>query len=135
MNELLEERRILAEDNKYKVYSVYESVYLIDKYNQNKSHKFIAWIYGDPKGAIISKDQKYIVVSGYGISIYYLDEQLGESQLSFFDDPDNSKYTCGLHQNEIDDKSLNFFRFVSYNDKQEPRVFRMNAHNFQWEEL
>ena len=120
--------QILAEDKRYKVYSISENVYLIDKEHRNKDDQNIASVYGDPDSALISKDQKYIVVAGHGINIWYLDTDKPKKGLEILTDPDNQMWTKALHQDIVADKSWDFFRFVSYDENNKTRVFRMNVH-------
>ncbi len=115
----------IAENQKYKVYSLDESVYLKEKNtfeNQNdysKNDKFIAYHYGNPNNGIIT--DYYVIISGYGISVY----DLKNGTEKHFFDGENNWWTNGVHQDEKDDYKSEF-RFVSWNSEDKLRVFKMN---------
>ncbi|MCH5348052.1 MAG: hypothetical protein J1E40_01900 [Oscillospiraceae bacterium] len=60
----------LAECKRYAVISEYETVYLIDKTANTKI--IIGDFYGDPNGAIIDPNEKFVVMYGCGIIVYFL---------------------------------------------------------------
>ncbi len=118
--------RFLAEDASYKVYALYESVYLKLKSssrNQNDYEKqdlLIGCHYGDPSAAIILPG--YIIVAGCGLTIFDLEKQ---EESTFFDEPDSIVWTNGLYQDGMD--SPLEFRYVAFTDNEKLRVFKMNA--------
>ena len=61
---------ILAESNKYIVYNDYETVFL--KKKSDCSEIIIGDFYGDPFGAFIDKEERFVVMYGCGVIIYYL---------------------------------------------------------------
>ena len=61
---------ILAENKRYTVISEYETVYLTDKTNNKKI--IIGDFYGDPAGAFIDANEKFVVMYGCGIIVYFL---------------------------------------------------------------
>lgn len=88
--------RYLAESENFKVYSIYENVYLKNKTKTQFQNDFdnqdllIAYHYGDPNDALILPNEKYIVVSGCGISIYDVENQVDNHIL---DDPGHVTWT------------------------------------------
>lgn len=122
MNEI----NFIAENETYKVYSIYESVYLKEKKSTDnlegfsKKDKYIAHHYGDPNDGIITED--YVIVSGCGISIYDLKNGI---EKHFYDNPDNIFWTNGIHQDGQDDYHTEF-RFITWNSENKLRVFKMN---------
>jgi hypothetical protein len=118
--------RFLAEDASYKVYALYESVYLKLKgssRNQNDYEKqdlLICCHYGDPSAAIILPG--YIIVAGCGLTIFDLEKQ---EEATFFNEPDSISWTNGLYQDGMD--SPLEFRYVTLTDDEKLRVFKMNA--------
>lgn len=67
---------ILTSNDNYEIVNEYETVYLINKNTNNKI--IIADFYGDPISAIISLDEKYCVVIGCGLVVYFLKEPYQE---------------------------------------------------------
>jgi len=61
---------VLCESKKYMVTSDYEIVTLTVKNTHEKIQ--IGDFYGDPEGAIISADEKFCVMYGCGIIVYFL---------------------------------------------------------------
>lgn len=125
----------ITENEKYKVYSLDESIYLKEKkMSENhdefsKNDKFIGHHYGNPNDGIITEN--YVIVSGCGISIYDLKEQ---TDRYLFTDENDRYWTNGIHQEGEDDYRIEF-RFVSFNSENELRVFKMNAQTEQLSEL
>ena len=62
----------LAKSDNFKILYEYETVFL--QKNDNEKLVVIGDFYGDPQVAIISKSEKFCVVGGCGIIIYYLKE-------------------------------------------------------------
>ena len=120
--------RFLAENIDYKVYSIYESVYLKTKKssknldNFEESDTLIGVHYGEPNNAIILNSNNHIVVSGCGLSIYEISTKDEKHILS---EPDNITWTNVVYQDELDNLQLEF-RFVSFNKVNDLRVFKMN---------
>lgn len=116
----------LAEDTRYKVYALYESVYLklksssCNQNNYEKQDLLIACHYGDPSAAIIIPG--YIIVAGCGLTIFDLEKQ---EETTYFDKPDSISWTNGLYQDGMD--SPLEFRYVALTDNEKLRVFKMNA--------
>src|SRR4051812_9614507 len=98
--------RYLAESENYKVTSEYEYATLHFKNKILKKPVYIGDFYGDADCAIISRDEKYLVVAGCGLIIYRLKEPFTEygdtgssTQYSeFFREPTNHWWINGLHQ-------------------------------------
>lgn len=61
---------ILAENSNYIIYNEYETVVL--KKKSDNSEIVIGDFYGDPDGALIDKEERFIVMYGCGVIIYYL---------------------------------------------------------------
>jgi hypothetical protein len=62
--------KVLAESNSYQILNEYESVLLRVKETSQLIN--IGDFYGDPQVALISNDEKYCVMGGDGVIIYYL---------------------------------------------------------------
>lgn len=67
---------ILAESKNLLVKNEYEKVFLIFKSNRRKI--YIGDFYGDPQAAVISNDERFCVMVGCGLIIYYLQEPFEE---------------------------------------------------------
>lgn len=61
---------ILAESHNYIVYNDYETVFLRKK--SGNSVTVIGDFYGDPDGALIDMEERFILMYGCGVIIYYL---------------------------------------------------------------
>ena len=133
--------KYLAESKNYKVTSEYESVTLHLKNKLLKQSVYIGYLYGDPDCAIISKDEKYLVVAGCGLLIYNLLEPFNEVCIDqptfqyseFFNNADNVWWVNGLHQTDID-ADWKYFRFVAANNEGE-FIYKMNAEDFNIEKI
>jgi len=68
----------LAESPKYQISSEYESVFL--KIKETSQVIEIGDFYGDPQIVAISCDEKYCVMGGAGVIIYFLKEPFQEYQ-------------------------------------------------------
>jgi hypothetical protein len=64
--------KVLAESNSYQILNEYESVLLRVKETSQLIN--IGDFYGDPQVALISDDEKYCVMGGAGVIVYYLTE-------------------------------------------------------------
>lgn len=127
----------LFEDDRFKIYSHCEYVYLKDKMTcllqddwEKDDDTSIGWIYGEPTGALIL-NKRFIVVVGSGIYIY--DITNGKLQ-EYYNEPDHIKWIETVYQ-DYSDKFNEEFRFVAFNDNDELRVFRFNIVNKQLEEM
>lgn len=119
--------QILAENEFYKVHSISENVYLIDKRYKNdvKVGKYLDSFYGDPHGAIISQDGEYLVVFGDHIYIYLFEKEINYIiEVYRYDN-----YVCTVYQDIINDKGFNFFRFVAYDENDQLGIFKMNIND------
>jgi len=95
--------------------------------------------YGDPECAIISRGEKYLIMAGCGLIIYYLQEPFEQylydksstQYFYFFNEPSNIWSINGLRQEDID-SDLDSFRFVAANDDGE-FIYKMNAKTFEIE--
>lgn len=122
--------KFLAENERYKVYSIYESVYLKDKsisenlIDYSDDDIFITAIYGDPSNAILigNKKSQHILISGCGINIF--DINTGKC-LELFTQKNNMLWTFAIHQ-EDSDCQLTEFRFISYDNTDIPVIYKMN---------
>ncbi len=118
--------QFIAENEKYKVYSSYEDVYLKEKKACHHQDEFsekdrcIGSHYGDPNDGIITEN--YVIVSGHGILIYDLKNHKEKHVLN---SAKNEHWTNAIHQDMFDDYHTEF-RFVSYNSENKLRVFKMN---------
>ena len=45
--------------------------------------------------------------------------------------PNNMTWTNAIHQDEIEDNLLTTFRFVTYNARNKPTIFKMNINNLK----
>jgi hypothetical protein len=133
--------RYLAESENYKVTSEYEIVTLHFKNRLFKKPLYVGDFYGDPDCAIISRDEKYLVMAGCGLIIYRLQEpfeEYGSSKpteqyFEFFRDPPSHWWTNGLHQTDVD-SDWKFFRFVAANDEGE-FIYKMDSTTFEVEKI
>ncbi len=118
--------RWLAESENFKVYSIYDNAYIKNKQTSNslsqfeKTDKHIQWIYGEPNGAIIMPKEDQIILVGSGIYIYDIQ---AEKLIELYNDPKNIKWVDTIYQTEEDDW-LNEFRIVTFNEKDQLRVFK-----------
>jgi hypothetical protein len=133
--------RYLAESENYKVTSEYEYATLHFKNKLFGGSVYIGDFYGDPDCAIISRDEKYLVVAGCGLIIYRLKEPFMEyvgnensNQYSeFFREPENDWWINGLHQTDVDG-DWKYFRFVASN-KEGEFIYKMNVEDFNIEKI
>ncbi len=123
----------LTENDRYKVYAIYENVYLKEKATSNNLDNYeeddinIAWHYGDPNAAIILNSGQHLIIGGCGLTIYDLKNK---TEKTFLDDPDDISWVFALYQDGIDDQYKEF-RFVAYYDNDKLRVFKMNIETDQ----
>lgn len=61
---------VLAESKQYKITNECETVYLEDKISHIKI--VIGDFYGDPEGAVIDRNERFAVVYGCGVIVYFL---------------------------------------------------------------
>lgn len=70
--------KLLAESENYLIANEYEKVFLRNKATGKQT--LIGDFYGDPEGAVISCDEEYCVMFGWGLILYYLAEPFEEYQ-------------------------------------------------------
>lgn len=122
--------RFLAESESFKVYSIYESVYLKVKpccrnhMAYEKSDECIASVYGDPDSALISFDEDYIAIGGCGLNIYNIQSR---KTVELFNGPDDIIWTEGVYQSAKDQN--NFFRFTAHTIKGQLAIHRVDTQN------
>ena len=92
---------------------------------------FIANHYGDPNDALILTNEKFVVVSGCGLSIYNIENN---NDNHILDDSDNITWTNGLHQDGQDDQNREV-RFVAFNKKNQLKVFKIDLISMKITEL
>lgn len=68
--------KTISESENYLIMSEYESVFL--KIKKTSQMVCIGDFYGDVETALISKDEKYCVMCGAGVIIFYLNEPFDE---------------------------------------------------------
>ncbi len=139
---MIQHENWLSESQNYKVYSEFENVYVKDKRTDStpkaydECDKFITSHYGNPEGALISPCEDYVVVVGHGISIYPLNEKFGIEPAELFQNTRNQMWTNGVHIESYDQSDDSWetdgpywiwFRFVSIDEDDNTRVFKMNA--------
>mgnify|MGYP000108942114 CR=1 FL=1 len=122
----------LYENDTYKVYANCEYVYLKDKAKcqfqdqWEKTDKFMVWIYGNPTGALIMPSNDFVVIVGCGISIYNIERA---DITDYYNDPEDIWWIQAVFQDCLFDDWRKEFRVVTYNDKDETRVFKFNLDN------
>lgn len=135
--------RYLAESKNYKVTSEYEMVFLHFKAEPQRKPILIGDFYGDPECAIISRDEKFVVMAGCGIIIYRLQDPFKEFKYDskkrqdqfteFYRKEPNVWWTNGLHQTTTD-MDWKFFRFVAAN-KDGEFIYKMDSTTFEVERI
>jgi hypothetical protein len=129
--------RYLAENTDYKVYSIYENVYLKNKKTSNNFNDFeesdilITSHYGDPNNAIILHKNNYVIVSGCGLTIYDVGKN---SEKNILAEPEEITWTNTVFQDETDDQIFEF-RFVAFNKSDNLRIFKMNLETYEITEM
>ena len=124
----MNEHRWLAESENFKVYSIFDNVYIKKKKKSNslnqfeKNDKHIQWIYGEPNGAIIMPKEDKTIIVGSGIYIYDIKS---EKLIEKYNDPKYIKWIDTIYQTEGDDW-LNEFRVVTLNTDDQLRVFKVS---------
>jgi hypothetical protein len=129
-------KRLLAQSEKFKIVSEYEYVHLVfNTHNILRGDKtvYIGDFYGDPTCALISKDERYLVVGGNGIIIYLIQKPFAlydRSSIStqfkeLFRDPENTLWIDALYQSELD-QDWKYFRAVIDTDD-DVSVYKINA--------
>jgi len=134
-------QRHLAESLNYKVTCEYETVLLHFKNTSGSEPVCIGDFYGDPDCAIISKDEKYVVIAGCGIIIYRLQEPFEEyatndrtkQHFEFFREPDKIWWVDNLHQTDSD-QDWKYFRFNAEISGAN-FSYRMDSRTFDLEEM
>jgi len=131
-------QKILAESKNYKIVSEYEYITLHFK-NAFNTTVYVGDFYGDPDCAIISKDEKYIVIGGCGLIIYFLKKPFvafgsfsNENQYSeFFRETSDCWWISELAQNP---NELSYFQFKAANDNGE-FLYKMNINDYKLEQI
>ena len=120
--------RYLSENEKYKLYSLHESVYLKDKSKSKKlcdyegSDTFVTSVYGDPDSALLSFDGTFICVAGCGITIYFIETK---TCIELFNEPDDITWTEGVYQSAEDEP--NYVRFNAYTETEKFAINKLNV--------
>ncbi|MBA6354216.1 hypothetical protein [Colwellia sp. BRX9-1] len=128
--------RYLSESENYKVYSLDESVYLKDKSNSKKISDYeerdelITWVYGNPDSALLSWDEKFVVVGGCGITIYLIESK---ECIDLFNEPNDITWTEGVYQAAGDD--IHFVRFNVLTNTDKLQVVKLNIKTQEFEVL
>lgn len=115
--------RILFETDEYRLYSIFESVYLKEKIGLSSGDDlFISSIYGDPDSGLISFNNEFVVIAGCGITVYFIADK---SCYEIGTEPENILWTEGVYQSGED--SYNFVRFIAYIGDNLIRVHRLDV--------
>ncbi len=120
--------QFLTKNENFKVYSIYENIYLKHKFKSRKHTDFdekdflMAVHYGDPNGALILPSEEFAIISGCGLSIFDIKNQ---KDYHILDDPERITWTNGLHQDGQDDQNKEV-RFVSWNSENQLRIFKID---------
>lgn len=128
--------RYLAESESFKVYSIFESVYLKVKSScrsyieYENTDECIASVYGDPDSAFISFDEEYVVIGGCGVTIY---KTKSRETVELFNEPDDITWTEGVYQSAEDQN--NFFRFNALTKTEKLAIHRLDIHDHTLEVL
>jgi len=110
--------------------------------NAGSNHSVaIGDFYGEPECAIISKDEKYVVLAGCGLIIYRLEkpfsEYLGDNSINqyseFFRYPPNVIWISELRQSS-NDLDWRHFQFTGESDEGK-FSYKMNADTFEIERI
>lgn len=140
-------RKLLTQSENFRITYEFENLFLEFK----KIHKVpvtIGWFYGQPECAMISVDEKYAVIGGCGLVIYFLQEpfkgleiQPNPQIVEMFNQPNNhweieAIYQSGTDNIYNDDNNLNSdnFRFVRA-EGEKVSVYRMNAITLEFEKI
>ncbi len=67
----MEHKRLLAQSENYKISHEYETVFLTHN-NSNTPDIVIGDFYADPEAAIIDAAERFVIMVGYGLIVYYL---------------------------------------------------------------
>lgn len=137
----------LDESEEHKIISEYEAVYLYFK-KSDRPRVLIGDFYGDPDGAFISGNEKYIVMFGCGIIIYKIQEPFTDynydtprpQYAEFHRNPGDiwwveSAYECGLDYGDAETLGTQFFRLVMHDDEGKIGVYRMDVNTHKVELL
>lgn len=119
--------KFLVENEEYKVHSIGEKVYLIDKEYSDyiKVGKYIGCFCGNPNDAIISIDNRYLIVVGDYVLIYFFEKQIALKVKVYHE----TNWISGVYQDKTEDGNFNFFRFVGYDENNELSLFKMNIYD------
>ena len=115
--------RIHFENDQYRLYSIYENVYLKNKAAEDGvKDTFISSAYGDPDSALVSFENDFFAIAGCGITVYFLKD--GDSY-EIGTEADNLFWTEGIYQSGEDD--FNFVRFTAFTSDNQIRVHRFDV--------
>lgn len=113
----------LTESKNFKIVNQYEAVKLIFKHDKTKPTITIGDFYGDPTCAMISANEKYVVMGGCGLVVYFLHapyesyiyNKITPQYFELFRVPDNIWWVETIYQADIDnlDGEWNIFKFVA----------------------
>ena len=128
-------KRLLAQSEKFKILSEFETVELVISYpnilKQNRA-VYMGDFYGDPTCALISRDEKYLVVGGNGLLIYTLSEPFPSALKTdnkhfkeLFRDPKNTWWIDTVYQSTLD-QDWKYFRAVVHTEEG-LSVYRIDA--------
>lgn len=129
-------KRLLAQSEHFKIVSDYEYVDLVfnkPSLFRSRDNIYIGDFYGDPTCALISRDEKYLVVGGNGLIIYYLREPYSsyhpdaatDQYKELFREPDQTWWIETLYQSDLE-QDWKYFRAV-VNVEVGVSVFIINA--------
>jgi len=128
--------RYLSENDKYKLYSLHESVYLKDKSKSNNlcdfegTDIFVTSVYVDPDSGLLSFDGSFICVAGCGITIYFIESK---KCIELFNEPEDITWTEGVYQSADDEQ--NYVRFNVYTETEKLAINRLNVKTNELETL
>lgn len=121
------EDKILAESTKYKIHSISENVYLIDKTKNTKLGDNLDCFYDKPNDALISENEEYVVIVGDHVAIYFFEsKQIIEVNILY-----SNNWINGLFQDISEDNSWDYFRFVAYDEDNKLCIFKMNVYDLK----
>ena len=127
--------KCLAESEHYKVESEHETVRLRFKDHPNLAVT-IGDFYGDPTCAMISANEKYVVMGGCGLIVYYLKPpfesycygRTNNQYKEFFREANNIWWIEAIYQSDIDnvDNDWSVFKFV-VNGETGDKIYKMDV--------
>lgn len=105
-------KMFLAESQNYKIFSSYESVYLINK--SSGSEIFVGDFYGDLNGAVIDRQERFAAMYGCGLILYFIREPFenycyGKNSPQWFEFGRNEPIAWIENVIQTDDDNLELF--------------------------